>query len=101
MTPETTTLFNNQLITKSDLVEFKNNLIDEIKEILNINPQAKKWVRSGEAKKILNISPSTLQKLRMNKSLNFTMIGSIHYYKFEDIQKLLEEGKPDQYLTKS
>lgn len=32
MTPENPTLFSHQLITKDDLVEFKNTLISERKE---------------------------------------------------------------------
>lgn len=37
-------------------------------------------------------SPGTLQNLRINGTLNFTRIGSIIYYKQEDINKLLEGG---------
>jgi hypothetical protein len=90
MTTENPTLFSHQLITKGDLVEFKNNLIAEIKEIINHNPEPKKWLKSSEVKKLLKISPGTLQNLRVNGTLNYTKIGSIIYYNYTDIQKLLE-----------
>jgi hypothetical protein len=90
MSTESPTLFSHQLITKGDLVEFKNSLISEIKEIMTQNPQPKKWLKSAEVRKLLNISPGTLQNLRVNGTLNFTKVGSIIYYSYSDIQKLLE-----------
>jgi hypothetical protein len=78
-------------LTYGDLQEFKNNLIIELKEFINPNPEPKKWVRSLEVRNVLKISPGTLQKLRINGTLNFNQIGGIIYYKYEDIQKLLEK----------
>ncbi|EHQ25081.1 helix-turn-helix domain-containing protein [Mucilaginibacter paludis] len=46
--------------------------------------------KSCEVRKMLNISPGTLQNLRINGTLRFTKIGSIMYYKLEDINKVLE-----------
>ena len=90
MASEKNTLFNNQLITKEDLEEFKNKLIADIKEIINHNPQPQKWIRSADVRKMLNISPGTLQTFRVNGTLPFTKIGNITYYKSEEIQKLFE-----------
>lgn len=90
MSTESQSLFSHQLITKGDLVEFKNSLISEIKEIMKQHPQPKKWLKSAEVRKLLNISPGTLQNLRVNGTLNFTKVGSIIYYSYSDIQKLLE-----------
>jgi hypothetical protein len=52
--------------------------------------QSKKWLKSSEVRKMLNISPGTLQNLRINGTLRFTKIGSIMYYKLEDINRVLE-----------
>jgi hypothetical protein len=90
MASEKNLLFNNQLITKEDLEEFKNKLIADIKEIINHNPQPQKWIRSADVRKMLNISPGTLQTFRVNGILPFTKIGNITYYKSEEIQKLFE-----------
>lgn len=92
MTPENPTLFSHQLITKGDLVEFKNTLISELKEIISHNPEPKKWLKSVEVKKLLKISAGTLQNLRVNGTLSYTKVGSIMYYKYDDILKILENN---------
>lgn len=91
MAQEQPSLFTHQLLTKGDLVEFKTALISEIKEIINHNPEPKKWLKSAEVKELLKISPGTLQNLRINGTLNYTKVGSIMYYKYEDIKKLLDK----------
>lgn len=91
MTQENPALFSHQLITKGDLVEFKYNLIAELKEILSHNPEPKQWLKSGEVRKLLKISPGTLQNLRINGTLHYTKVGSIIYYNYEDILKILEK----------
>lgn len=82
---------NVELITREDLREFKNELLIELKQIIQPGQgQSKKWLKSSEVRKMLNISPGTLQNLRINGTLRFTKIGSIMYYKLEDINKVLE-----------
>jgi len=84
---------STELITKEDLREFKSELLTEIKQLMQPGQgQSKKWLKSIEVRKLLNISPGTLQNLRINGTLSFTRIGSIMYYKLEDINKLLEGG---------
>jgi len=84
-----------ELITKEDLREFKGELLKEIKQLMQPGQgQSKKWLKSVEVRKLLGISPGTLQNLRINRTLRFTKVGSIIYYKLEDINKILEgEGK--------
>lgn len=82
---------NVELITKEDLKEFKSDLLTEIKAIMQPGQgQSKKWLKSMEVRKLLNISPGTLQNLRINGTLRFSKVGSIMYYKLEDINKILE-----------
>ncbi|WP_426669444.1 helix-turn-helix domain-containing protein [Mucilaginibacter sp. McL0603] len=82
---------NVELITREDLRDFKNELLNELKQIMQPGQgQSKKWLKSSEVRKMLNISPGTLQNLRINGTLRFTKIGSIMYYKMEDINKILE-----------
>jgi hypothetical protein len=69
------------------------DLLKEIKQIIQPGQsQPKKWLKSSEVRKMLNISPGTLQNLRINGTLRFTKMGSIMYYKLEDINKVLEEN---------
>lgn len=81
------------LITKEDLYQFKLELFTELRAInLTASDQAKKWMKSAEVRKMLNISPGTLQNLRINGTLRFTQVGSLMFYKREDIEKLLEDN---------
>jgi len=84
---------NLEVITKEDLREFKNEMVSEIKQLMQPGQgQSKQWLKSVEVRKLLKISPGTLQNLRINGTLRFTRVGSLLYYKQEDINKLLEGG---------
>lgn len=82
---------NVELITKDELKEFKNELLAEMRQLIQPgHNQSKQWLKSIEVRKLLNISPGTLQNLRINGTLRYTKIGSIMYYKLEDINRVLE-----------
>ena len=85
---------NVELITKEDLQELESRLLTEIKKLVPMDGQgaSKKWLKRNEVRRLLKISPGTLQNLRINGTLSFTRIGSLIYYKREDINKLLEGG---------
>lgn len=81
-----------EIITREDLAEFRKLLLEDIKLFLP-PPQTKvqkDWLRSSEVRALLKISPATLQNFRLNGTLRFAKIGGIHFYKYEDIVKLLE-----------
>jgi hypothetical protein len=87
-------MMNLEVITKEDLSEFKNEMLSAIERLLQPGQgQYKQWLKSIEVRKLLKISPGTLQNLRINGTLRFTRIGSLLYYKQEDINKLLEGGQ--------
>ena len=89
--PETENLelLNHQLVTKKDLLNVVNALLQELKNVKKEDKPAQ-WLKSSEVRKLLRISPGTLQNLRINGTLNFKRIGGIIYYKYEDIQNMLE-----------
>jgi hypothetical protein len=89
-----------QIITIEDLNEFRNLLLNDLKEIINSKPQqTKQWLKSYEVRKLLNISPGTLQNLRINGTLSYTKIGGIMYYNHADIDKLLNGNKVNTLST--
>jgi hypothetical protein len=89
-----------QIITIEDLNEFRNLLLNDLKEIINSKPQqTKQWLKSNEVRKLLNISPGTLQNLRINGTLSYTKIGGIMYYNHTDIDKLLNGNKVNTMPT--
>lgn len=83
------------IITTEDFIEFKKELLEEIKKIFDsqTTTQNKKWLKSAEVRELLNISPGTLQNLRINGTLSYTKIGGTMYYANQDIDKLLESNK--------
>ena len=83
-----------EIITKEDLNEFRERLLDDIKNLLGkVGEEPKKWLKSYQVKNMLRISPGTLQNLRVNGTLGFTKIGGIIYYKYEDIIKMMDGKK--------
>ena len=89
-----------QIITLEDLNEFRNLLLNDLKEIIQSKPQqTKQWLKSNEVRKLLNISPGTLQNLRINGTLSYTKIGGIMYYNHADIDKLLNGNKTNATPT--
>lgn len=83
------------IITTEDLKEFKKELLDDIKKLLNVKAttDSKKWLKSNEVRKLLGISSGTLQNYRINGSLSYTKIGGTLFYSQDDIEKLLSQNK--------
>lgn len=83
-------LLNHQVVTKRDLLNFGNLLLNELKSVTE-KEQPAQWLKSSEVRKLLKISPGTLQNLRINGTLQYNRIGGIIYYKYDDITKLLNQ----------
>lgn len=83
------------IITTEDLLEFKMELLDDIKELLkNQSGQVtKKWLKSPEVRELLSVSPGTLQNLRINGTLPYTKVGGIIYYDYQEIVQVMENNK--------
>ena len=83
-----------EIITKEDLLEFKIELLNDIKQLLESSGkmEQKKWLRSPEVRKLLNISPGTLQNLRINGTLTYSKVGSVFYFPYDDLIKMIESN---------
>ncbi|HEK21354.1 MAG TPA: DNA-binding protein [Bacteroidetes bacterium] len=85
---------NVELITKQDLEQFKQELLEIIERL---TPQTmiseQKWLKSYQVKNLLKISTGTLQHLRASGTISFSKVGGIIYYKYDDIIKALEGRK--------
>ena len=88
-------LLRNQLLTVGDLLDFKKELLDGIKRLLEAQAtkSVKKWMKSYEVEKLLEISPGTLQTFRNNGTIPYTKIGGSIYYDPQDIEKVMREKK--------
>ena len=82
-----------ELLTQEDLKQFRMQLLEDLKAALQQSKQStKQWLKSSEVRKMLGISHGTLQNLRIKRSLPYTKLGGIMFYKYEDIEKILEDG---------
>jgi hypothetical protein len=86
------------IITTEDLLEFKLELLDGIKQLLNnqSGQVTKKWLKSPEVRDLLGISSGTLQNLRINGTLPYTKIGGVLYYDYHEIMELLEKNRTNK-----
>lgn len=83
------------IITTDDLREFKMELLEDIKELLqsqNGQP-TKKWLKSTDVLELLKISPGTLQNLRINGTIPYTKMGGVLYYDYAEIMEVLENNR--------
>ena len=80
-----------EVVTKEDLQELRLQLLNDIRHL--ISPREtnfiKPWLKNAEVKKLLSISSNTIQRLRVSGKLRSTKVGGVHYYKYEDIEKML------------
>ena len=83
-----------EVFTKDDLQQFRMQLINDIKLLIGSPEKTldKQWLKNAEVKKILNISSNTIQRLRIAGKLRSSKIGGVHYYRYADIEKMLNEG---------
>lgn len=83
------------IITTDDLREFKEELLLELKSVLqnHFSENNQQWLKSPEVQKLLNISPGTLQHLRDNGTIPFTKIGSVLYYNRTEVMEVFEKNR--------
>lgn len=83
-----------ELITKEDLQHFRVQMLNDIKQLLapKQSNQVKEWLKASEVRRILGISSGKLQSLRISGRLHSSKIGGVHYYRYQDINHLLETG---------
>ena len=87
-----------EILTTDDLYEFKIQLFDELKSLLQAKPSAvkkKKYLKSAEVMEMLQVSPGTLQNLRINGTLPYSKIGGIIFYDADEINKVMLENRID------
>lgn len=84
-------LLNHQVASKKDLLTLSNLILTEIKDLISEKKPQTEWLRSTEVRKLLKISPGTLQNLRINGTLKYNRVGGTIFYKYEDIEKMLNQ----------
>ena len=79
------------LITRSDLEKFRLQLLADIKDLLADRPNTnyRPWLKGADVRKLLGISNGSLQNLRISGQLKSSKIGGIHFYKYDDIKRMM------------
>jgi Helix-turn-helix domain len=80
-----------EIITREDLEQFRVRLLIDLKKVISEskNDNPKGWLKSSEVRNYLKIGTSKLQSLRITGKLVSSKIGGVHYYKLEDIGRML------------
>ncbi len=83
-----------EIVTKEDLHLFRIQLLNDIRDLFSRKDtkQEKQWLKNSEVRELLKISANTVQRLRIAGTLKSSKIGGTHYYRYEDVQRLLESG---------
>ncbi|HUC79486.1 MAG TPA: helix-turn-helix domain-containing protein [Flavisolibacter sp.] len=82
-----------EIVTREDLQAFRMQLLADIKLIFGAPAKEEKvWLKNCEVMKLLKVSANTVQRLRIAGKLRSSKIGGVHYYRYQDIQELLESG---------
>jgi hypothetical protein len=84
---------NLEILTRDDMKNFKTELLEEIRRMIQPPSESKEWLKSSDVMKLLNCSPGTLQNLRINGTLPFTKMGGTIYYAYSDVLKVLNGNK--------
>jgi hypothetical protein len=85
---------SSEIITLEDLELFRVKLLSDLKEAFSeskINIR-KPWLKGSEVRTFLNIGTSKLQSLRISGKLSSSKVGGVHYYRYEDIEKMLKNS---------
>lgn len=84
-----TVILRDQILTVGHLEDFKTTLLQKIKTLFQENKgqPIKQWLRSSEVRKMLGNSSGTLQNFRVNRTLPYTKVGWIVFYRYDDIVK--------------
>ena len=80
-------------VTKSDLTQWKNEVIQEVRDLINDKLfQPGNWVKTDQAMEILGCSRGTLQTLSQNGTLACSKLGGTNYYSTKSILKAMERN---------
>jgi hypothetical protein len=83
-----------EVITKDDLQAFRQQLLSDLRQLFAISSgkASNQWLKNEDVRKLLKVSSNTVQRLRISGKLKSSKVGGVHYYRLQDLEKLLENG---------
>jgi len=83
---------NIEIITIEDLKNFKQELLNTIKELLKVDDtKDHRWLKAKEVKTLLSVSDNTLRQLRIVGKLTRIRVGRSYYYDKQQVLNLFTE----------
>jgi hypothetical protein len=84
-----------EVVTKDDLETFRLRLLADLAKLLASagSKPVRPWLKGGEVRKLLGISDGTLQNIRISGKLKSSKIMGTHYYRYEDIEKMMNNAR--------
>jgi hypothetical protein len=94
-----------EIVTKDDLIQFKNELIKVLEAHFQQNSIEKysdgtKWLKSNEVERMLKISTTKLQVMRLSGLLPYSKIGNTIFYDLQDVNKVINDHKLKRVIKK-
>jgi len=84
----------NNLVTKSDLTRFRQEITNDLERIVKDNvSNSKAWLRTKEACEFLSVASSTLQNYRQQGLLTPKKVGGTLYYCRKQLSNLFNEAE--------
>ncbi|RXK81301.1 DNA-binding protein [Filimonas effusa] len=84
------------IVTKQDLEQFKTDLLAAVKVLLDEtrNEPPRRWLKTYQVRDMLGeISAGTLQTMRNNGMLPYSLLTGLALYEYADVTKLMDELK--------
>ena len=83
-----------EIVTKEDLQVLRHQLLSDLRQLFTVAEEnvQKQWLKNSDVRKLLSVSSSTVQRLRISGKLKSSKVGGVHYYRLEDVEKLLASG---------
>jgi len=83
-----------QLVTKSDLTRFRQDISNDLERIVKDNVSSKKtWLRTKEACEYLSVGNSTLQNYRQRGLLKPRKVGGTLFYSRKELSNLFNDNQ--------
>lgn len=89
----------NDNITKDDLKQFGQLLVEQFKQIIENNKNKEEgglnpeWLKSRVVRKLMNMSAASLQNLRISEKVRFKKVLGSYYYNKSDLMNLFNDTK--------
>jgi hypothetical protein len=74
-----------EIATKDDFEKFKNELLHEVRNIINTPAQVVRFLKSAEVRDLFHISETKLYELRRDGKIPFLKVDGKYLYEYHEV----------------